>query len=112
MKTNVFLTILAILLGALIFYAFYISTDSLLRSGIISATCTLSLIGWMGLSLKDSPRSTVMFKMTAGTFFFIFLVMNICFVWLTVSLPVLIIANSVLFILELIVLYAVVKAGE
>lgn len=110
MRVNVFLAVLSLILGGLIFYAFYASTGQTVFSAVATATSAVSLLAWMGFSLPESSRGTVVFKTAAGLFFGVSLVLNVCFVWILVNQHALIIANGILLVLELAVLYGIIKS--
>lgn len=110
MKINPVLTILALLLGGLIFYGFYAASEEVLTSAIAGAMAIFSLIPAMGISFEDAPRMSVMFKTAAGVFFAVLLILNICLVWLTANCHVTIILNGIIFIIDLLVLYGIGKS--
>lgn len=112
MKINPFLSVLALLLCGLVFYGFYAAADELVYSITAGVASLFSLIPAMGLYFENSSRMSVMFKAAAWSMFFIFLVVNICFVWLLVNTHATIIANGVLLVIELLVLYGISRAAQ
>lgn len=94
MKVNVFLLIVALVIGGLLFYGFHALDTSLLFSIPGAVLCTVFLITSMSLSLPESPRSSLMFRTLGGILFMVLLIADLIFIRLEVSEAVFIVTNG------------------
>lgn len=105
MKINLFLSIIALLLGGLIFYGFYNFGQDLPINAVEAGICTIALIPAMGIRLKNCPRETTMFKTFSILWFFLLFVINSLFVVFNAGISTLVILNGLIFIGGILVLY-------
>lgn len=112
MKVNLFILIIALLIGGLTFYGFYAMDDNLLTSILGSALCTLFLVLSVGVNIPQYPRSSTMFNVLAGLLFVILLIANLVFTILKVSDAVFIITNGLVAAVGSIGLYFIYKSEQ
>lgn len=94
MKVNLFTLVIALLIGGLTFYGFYVLADNLPASILGSVLCTLFLALSIGTNVPEYPRSSMMFKVLSGLLFVILLIANLVFTTLKMSDTVFIITNG------------------
>ena len=108
MKTNIFLTIISILLASLIGYlAFSITEgkDNDILCGIGTSLCLFTtLMPAIGLQYEDGRLGTNI-KVFSSLFFMIFLISNFCFAGFGVNMPLYIIVNGIMVIIYLAIVY-------
>ena len=108
MKVNAFLTIIAVLLGALLgYFAYSVAEDKPndMLCGIGSGLCFIvALIPAMGLQY-ESGRLGVNIRLLSVLFLAVFLVSHFCFAGLGVKIPSYLIVNGVLLLIFLAVFY-------
>lgn len=108
MKTNIFLTVLSIMIAALVGYlAFNIANGD--ENGAICGICSgicfaATLIPLMGLQY-ETGRLGVNIRVLSLVFFVIFLISHFCFAALGVKMPYYIILNGIILIIYLFIFY-------
>lgn len=112
MKLNVFMLIIALIVGALIFYGFYSGTDRILLSVGSAVVCAVSLALALGTDIVDYPRTTTMFRVVAGLLFFAFLILDLLFWWFEVADAKFIIFNGILAVIGAVGLYTIGKSRQ
>ena len=110
MKTNYFLTVVALLAGALIVYGFCAAGAPLLQTTVSGVVCTAFLVVGMALSVEGQPRATLLVKSVALTLFLLLLIFNIVLTGLNVGQTPYIIVNSVLTLAAATVVYLIIRA--
>ena len=109
MKTNYFLTVVALLAGALIVYGFCAAGAPLLQTTVSGVVCTAFLVVGMALSV-ERQRATLLVKSVALTLFLLLLILNIVLTGLNVGQTLYIIVNSVLTLAAATVVYLIIRA--
>lgn len=108
MKTNIFLTIISILLASLIGYlAFNIAEgkDNDILYGIGTFICLFAtLMPTIGLQYEEG-RLGANIKVVSSLFFIIFLISNLCFAGFGINMPLYIIVNGIMIITYFAILY-------
>lgn len=108
MKVNIFLTVVAALLSALLgYWAFYIAQGAPqdMLCGIGSSICFLAtLVPIMGLQYTDG-RLGVNIRIFSLLFFILFIISNFCFAGYGIKMPLYLILNGVALLIYLAVLY-------
>lgn len=108
MKVNVFLTIIAVLLGALLGYLAYNIAEGKpndVLCGIVSSLCFIgALIPTMGLQY-ESGRMGVNIRVMSALVLIIFLVSHFCFAGFGVKMPAYLIVNGLLLLLYFAIFY-------
>lgn len=114
MKINFVQTIIAIAVGLLIAYGLYSFHDSenkiLLSSGSFVFLAT-TLVMTIGASF-ELPRTTTNIRVVSGIFFAVALVSNLIFSFVTFSVPLYIIANGILILIFLLIIYSIANAKQ
>ncbi len=96
MKANVFMLVMAFLIGLLFSYGLYTmgaTTLQFIGGGVL---CTLALMFTIGVSIREYPRSTILFRTLAGGLFGVLLIVNLLFVWFSAEQTIFIIINGLL----------------
>lgn len=109
MKINVFLLVIALFIGALVFYCFHILGQTFSLNLLGTGACTIALVAAMGIKLKAAPRETTMFKTSAIICFCLLLIINFLSVLFNAGLEVTIILNCVLVLSGILVLYFIYR---
>ena len=109
MKTNYFLAVIALLVGALIVYGFCAAGAPLLQTAVSGALCTAFLVVGMAFSVKEQPRTTMLMKCLALTFFLLLLILNVVLTLLRVGEVFYVISNSVLTLVAATVVYLIIR---
>lgn len=108
MKTNIFLTIISILLASLIGYLAYNiaeGKDNDILCGIGTSLCLFAtLMPTIGFQYEEG-RLGANIKVVSSLFFIIFLISNFCFAGFGVKMPLYIIVNGILIITYSTILY-------
>ena len=114
MKINIVQTIIAIAVSLLIAYGLYSFHDSenkiLLSSGSFVFLAT-TLVMTIGASF-ELPRTTTNIRVVSGIFFAVALVSNLIFSFVTFSVPLYIIANGILILIFLLIIYSIANAKQ
>ncbi|MCC7332521.1 MAG: hypothetical protein IT232_07935 [Flavobacteriales bacterium] len=114
MKINFVQTIIAIAVSLLIAYGLYSFHDSenkiLLSSGSFVFLAT-TLVMTIGASF-ELPRTTTNIRVVSGIFFAVALVSNLIFSFVTFSVPLYIIANGILILIFLLIIYSIANAKQ
>ena len=104
MKCNVFLTIIAILLAALIGYGFYAANKT-------ETYVLLLTVGSMGISTIGRTGGANI-KVLSGIFFILFIISNLVFAFTTIKIAPYIIVNGMLGLIYATIVYKIIKTGE
>ena len=108
MKTNVFLTLISILLAGLIgFWVFSVAEgkEQNVLCGICSTICFLAtIIPIMGLRY-NSARIGTHIRVLSGLFFIAFLISHFSFAYHGIKMPLYVILNGILLVIFLFLLY-------
>ncbi len=112
MKINIVLTLIAVLLGALIGYAFYAAGASLMVTIGGGVLCTLFLAGGMGLSYERYPRTSMLLKITSICAFLLMLVLNIICGVLDAGTAPYVITNGLITLLFVTILYLLCRSKQ
>lgn len=108
MKANLFLTVIAVLLGALLGYFAYsvaCGAEGDLLCGIGSSLCFIAtLVPIMGLQYDDE-RLGVNIRLMSLLFFIVFVISHFMFASHGVKMPLYIIVNGIILLVELAVVY-------
>ena len=112
MKINIVTSIIAIAISALIVYGFYSFTEDPTRiilcvGSLITSVTTL--LGAMGIKLKDS-RAGINIHVLSYVLFFILLLGNITFSFINFSIPLYVIINGGTFLIYILLFYYIFKA--
>ncbi|MCZ2130483.1 MAG: hypothetical protein LC109_09475 [Bacteroidia bacterium] len=114
MKINFVQTIIAIAVSLLIAYGLYSFHDSenkiLLSAGSFVFLAT-ALVMTIGASF-ELPRTTTNIRVVSGIFFAVALASNIIFSFVTFSVPLYIIANGILILIFLLIIYSISNAKQ
>lgn len=110
MKINYFLSVLALLVGALIAYGFCAADAPLLQTIVSVVLSTVFLLIGMGVSIEGQPRATMLVKTLASTVFLFLLILNIFLTGLHVGESFYIIINGILTLLAVTLLYLIIRA--
>lgn len=111
MKVNVFLAVMALLIGGLIYYCFSSFGGHTVLTVVEAVVCTIALVAAMGVRLKDCPRETTMFKTTAVLWFFLLLVVNGLLVGFHAGQGTVIVMDGLLLIGGILGLYFIYRAS-
>lgn len=110
MKTNTFLSILAILASALLGYlAYYIAQnkENDLLCGMFSWLCfAATIIPTIGLQY-DNERIGVNVRVLSAVFFIAFLISHFCFAGFGVKMPYYLIVNGLILLVYLTIFYSI-----
>ena len=109
MKTNYFLAVIALLVGALIVYGFCAAGAPALQTAVSGVLCTAFLVVGMALSVEGQPRATLLVKSVALTLFLL-LILNIVLTGLHVGQTLYIIVNGVLTLVAATIVYLIIRA--
>lgn len=114
MKINFVQTIIALAVSLLIAYGLYSFHDSvnkiLLSAGSFVFLAT-ALVMTIGASF-ELPRTTTNIRVVSGIFFAVALASNIIFSFVTFSVPLYIIANGILILIFLLIIYSISNAKQ
>ena len=110
MRVNLFLLVIALLIGGLIYYCFYVFGQNPSLIVLEAGTCTLALIAAMGIRLKDAPRETAMFKTGAILWFLLLLIVNSLLLILNAGKEAVVILNGLLTLGGVLVLYFIYQS--
>lgn len=95
MKVNLFMLVIALIIGGLILYGFHALEATWLFSIIGAIICTLLLIASISIHLPEHPRSSLMFRTLSGILFFVLLVADIIFIEMKISEALFILTNGI-----------------
>lgn len=108
MKTNIFLTIISILLASLIGYlAFNIAEgkDNDALCGIGTSICLIvTLVPTIGLQYENGRLGTNI-RVLSSLFFIVFLISNFCFAGFGINMPYYAICNGLILLVYLAIMY-------
>jgi hypothetical protein len=114
MKINFAQTIIAIAISALIafgLYTFHHGENKMLLSGGGFLFLSVSLILSLGVNFEE-PRTTSNIKVVSGIFFFVALISNLIFNFLTFSEASYIIINGLLILSFILIVYSISRAKQ
>ena len=113
MKVNFFLSIIGLLLASLVSYLVYSiakGLDNDVLGGVFSGICFIAtIIPAMGLQYSDG-RLGVNIRILSVTFFFFFLIINICFATWGIVMPYYVIVNGMALLVFLALIHAIHRA--
>jgi len=112
MKINPFLTLCALLIGALIFYGFHAAEVSLLYAVTTSVVSTVALAVSLGVRYEDDARHSMLLKTVSLLLLFVSLPLNFVFAWFGAADAVVIITNGLLLLVWVIVVYLLTKLSR
>lgn len=112
MKANLFLALLALLVGALIIYGFYAAGAGTLQTAVSGTLCTLFLAAGMSLSIEGFPRTTILVKTVAHGFFLLLLLLNILLTVTGIGQIAYIITNGLLTLAALTIIYLIIHSKQ
>ena len=113
MKIKVFGAIISVLFTALMVYIIYICRGEVFLPVLFTGGLTVLVTSFMGTGVKVEPsRIAVLNSITSWLFCGIFCAANILFAWLNAGLPVLIIVNGILLIAYMVIIRALLRAGQ
>ncbi|GEM_PF-2725492 len=110
MKTNFFLAVIALLIGALIVYGFCVAGAPALQTAVSGVLCTALLVVGMAISVKGEPRTTLLVKCVTLTLALLLLILNIALTGLHVGQAFYIIVNGVLTLVAATIIYLITRA--
>lgn len=110
MKTNYFLAVIALLLGALIAYGFCAAGAPALQTAVSGMLCTAFLVVGMALSVKGEPRATLLVKSVSLTLALLLLILNIVLTGLHVGQAFYIIVNGVSTLVAATIIYLITRS--
>lgn len=112
MKLNVFMLVIALIVGGLIFYGLFSYSDRILLSSGSAVLCGAALLMSFGVEIVDRPRSTTMFRVLGGLLFLAFLIVDLLCLWLAASDAKFIILNGIIGVIGAIGLYLVYNSKQ
>lgn len=112
MKMNIFLLVVALFVGGLMYYSFSSFEENRLSGVCEAISCTLALVSALALSITGCPRETVMFKTYASIWFVVSLFVNILFIVFQGTMRTIMITNCLLFVGGILGLYFIYKASH
>lgn len=112
MKLNIFMLVIALIVGGLIFYGLFSGSDRMLLSSISAILCGVALLMSFGVEIVGRPRSTTMFRTLAGLLFLAFLIVDLLCFWLAASDIKFIMLNGVIGVVGAIGLYLVYSSKQ
>ena len=112
MKINIFLLVIALFVGGLVYYIFSAFEADVLSRVCETVSCTLALVSVLAISIAGCPRETVMFKTWASIWFVVALLVNILFIVFQGMPRTVVITNCLLFAGGILGLYFIYKASH
>lgn len=110
MKTNFFLAVIALLIGALIVYGFCTAGAPAVQTTVSGVLCTALLVVGMALSIKGEPRATLLMKCVSLTLALLLLILDIALTVLHVGQAIYVIVNGVSLLVAVTVVYLITRA--
>lgn len=111
MKLNLFQTIIATAIGALISYGFYIfneSDNNIIFSIVSFVIFSTSLVFLLGTNF-ELIRTKTNFRVVSGIFFVISLISSLLFTFINFTIPIYVITNAIILLVYISVMYAIYK---
>lgn len=110
MKLHFLMTLLSLIAGALIGYSFRVLDCSVLLSVIAGVEAGILLVFGTAVSVDGYPRSSMMLKTAALTFFVVLLSVNVLLGAFAAGQHAIIIINGLILLLAIVTLYKVASS--
>lgn len=111
MKVNFILLLSAFIAGCLVCYGFVVSGAPCPQSWICVAASTILLMAGMGISVKNQPRSSFLFKCICIGTAFLLLVVDIIMMLMDIGHAGYIIVNGLLVLVSLTSVYLIIRSN-